>query len=186
MVRAGNVSIIVPKSASIFMLILEEIPMSTFRLFGTAGALVIALAMPAIAQTQTAKPARTTTPAAVSTPAASTAPAGKQHQAGGMWRASTLVGATVYNQSGEAIGTITDLLIRTQGQVGQVVISVGGFLGIDTKLVELPFNRLTFETHAMATTKAKTGTSADASDYSVVLPDATKASLTKMPVFTFH
>lgn len=144
--------------------------MSTLHSFGTAGALVIALAMPAIAKTQQQ----------------TTAPAGKLHQTDGMWRASTLVGATVYNHSGEAIGTISDLLIRTKGEVAQVVISVGGFLGIDTKLVKLPFDKLSFETHAAAKTKAAAGASTHVTDYSVVLPDATKASLTKMPVFTYH
>lgn len=160
--------------------------MSTLRSFGTAGALVIALAMPAVAQTQPTKPVGTPPAATESTPTAGTAPAGKQHQTDGMWRASTLVGATVYNHSGEAIGTIGDLLIRTQGEVAQVVISVGGFLGIDTKLVKLPFDQLRFETQAVAKTKAAAGASTDVTDYSVVLPDATKASLTKMPVFTYH
>ena len=151
--------------------------MSTLRSFGTAGALVIALAMPAVAQTQSATK---------STPTASTAPAGKQQQTDAMWRASTLVGATVYNDSGKAIGTISDLLVRTKGEVAQVVISVGGFLGIDTKLVEVPFDKLRFETQAGAKKKAAAGASKDVTDYSVVLPDGTKALLAKMPVFTFH
>jgi sporulation protein YlmC with PRC-barrel domain len=209
--RADHSLIVTPNPAAIVMPIPKEIPMSTLRSFGTAGALVFALALPAIAQTPPAQtspaqmppaqipPAQTpmaqtpmsqppaTTPrSAQNMPTGTTAPAGRQHKTDGMWRASTLVGATVYNQSGDAIGTISDMLIRRKGEVSEVVISVGGFLGIDTKLVELPFDRLKFENNAMAKTNTAAGTSTNVSDYSVVLPDATKDSLTKMPVFTYH
>jgi hypothetical protein len=118
-------------------------------------------------------------------------------------------GGTVYSDSGQAIGTISNLLIRSQGDVSGVVISVGGFLGIDNKLVELSFNQLKFEPSANSTTDRNettvSGTStpisrvsraesehpvADAavskSAYSVVLLGATKAMLTKMPAFTYH
>lgn len=192
--------------------------MSMFRSFGAAGALVIALAMPAVAQTQPTKLA-TTTPPVAETPLASqphaaiTGPAGRLQKTDGMWRSSTLVGATVYNHSGQAIGTISDLLINPQGDAAQVVISVGGFLGIDSKLVELPFDQLTFEPSANSTaahdataasdkapmaatsaaeaptqepTHAVLAASVGGPDYSVVLPGATKASLMKMPVFTYH
>jgi sporulation protein YlmC with PRC-barrel domain len=58
------------------------------------------------------------------------------------WRASELVGATVYNDQGDSIGTVNDLLIASDGAVANAILSVGGFLGIGTKLVEVPFKNL--------------------------------------------
>jgi sporulation protein YlmC with PRC-barrel domain len=58
------------------------------------------------------------------------------------WRASELVGATVYNDQGDSIGTVNDLLIASDGTVANAILSVGGFLGIGTKLVQVPFKNL--------------------------------------------
>jgi sporulation protein YlmC with PRC-barrel domain len=194
---------------------MKEISMLVLRSFGTASVLAVALAMPALAQTKPAAVATASPLAAESTSATGTAhmavtgPAGTLHKVHGMWRSSALFGATVYSDSGQAIGTISNLLIRSQGDVSGVVISVGGFLGIDNKLVELSFNQLKFEPSANSTTDRNettvSGTStpisrvsraesehpvADAavskSAYSVVLLGATKAMLTKMPAFTYH
>ena len=60
------------------------------------------------------------------------------------WRASGLVGATVYNDQGNSIGAVSDVLVSSDGSVQNVVISVGGFLGIGSKLVEVPFNTIKF------------------------------------------
>lgn len=73
-----------------------------------------------------------------------TAPSGTLEMSHGKWRSSELVGATVYNDEGKSIGTISDLLIGSDGQVSQVVLSVGGFLGIGSKLVAEPFSKLKF------------------------------------------
>lgn len=40
------------------------------------------------------------------------------------------------------MGEIDDLIIDRNGKVGQIILSVGGFLGIDEKLVALPFKPL--------------------------------------------
>ena len=107
--------------------------MLVLRSFGTASVLAVALAMPALAQTKPAAVATASPLAAESTSATGTAhmavtgPAGTLHKVHGMWRSSALVGATVYSDSGQAIGTISNLLIRSQGDVSGVVISVGGF-----------------------------------------------------------
>lgn len=47
------------------------------------------------------------------------------------WRASDILGATVYNDAGEEIGKVDDMIITTKGTVPYAVVSVGGFLGID-------------------------------------------------------
>jgi sporulation protein YlmC with PRC-barrel domain len=60
------------------------------------------------------------------------------------WRASGIVGATVYDDQGNSIGTVSDLLVSSDGSVQNMVISVGGFLGIGSKLVEVPFKNIKF------------------------------------------
>lgn len=72
------------------------------------------------------------------------APTGSLVKTSGDWRASELVGATVYNSDGKSIGTINDLLVSSDGSISNAVISVGGFLGIGQKLVEIPFNQIKF------------------------------------------
>ena len=172
--------------------------------------------MPAAGTMRTAEAAPGTAPATGTLPAARTAyagtkgPAGTLHKVHGMWRSTTLVGATVYNNSGKAIGTIQNLLIQPQGTVSDVVLSVGGFLGIDSKLVTMPFNQIRFQPSVNngsrhdATTNAAVVAPAPASgtaattalntsarpsmrrpDYSAVVPGATKATLTSMPSFSY-
>ena len=72
------------------------------------------------------------------------APNGALMKTHGAWRSTSLVGATVYNDKGVSIGTVDDLLVSPDGGVQTVVISVGGFLGIGSKLVEAPFKSMRF------------------------------------------
>lgn len=57
-------------------------------------------------------------------------------------RASKVIGATVYNESNESIGEVDDIMIPASGGAPVAVISVGGFLGIGSKLVAVPYDRL--------------------------------------------
>jgi sporulation protein YlmC with PRC-barrel domain len=165
------------------------------------------------------------------------APNGRLVTTDGDWRATELVGATVYNDQGDSIGTVDDLLLSSDGTVSNAVLSVGGFLGMGTKLIEVPFKDLRFApsqsnaasgstmarfgnasaapamanrreagVSAPATARAvgasgttiagttipgtavpATGTFApqlgDSHDFSLVLPGATKQSLTADPTF---
>jgi sporulation protein YlmC with PRC-barrel domain len=45
----------------------------------------------------------------------------------------------VYDSSNNKIGEIVDVLVNKGGQVAAVILSVGGFLGMDTKDVAVPF-----------------------------------------------
>ena len=56
-----------------------------------------------------------------------------------------IVGAPVKNQQGEELGTIYDMVVDSQGHVPFAVLSHGGFLGIDEKLVAVPFGSLNFD-----------------------------------------
>lgn len=57
--------------------------------------------------------------------------------------ASSMMGASVYSPNEETIGSISDLLVKTDGTVHGVVIGVGGFLGLGQKSVAIEMNKLT-------------------------------------------
>src|SRR6476619_7842392 len=53
----------------------------------------------------------------------------------GNWRASKVVGLSVYNDNDESIGSINDLLMAKSGSIKAVVVGVGGCLGVGEHLV---------------------------------------------------
>ncbi len=55
---------------------------------------------------------------------------------------SVILNRTVLNNKGEDVAEINDLIINRNGKVEQIILSVGGFLGIDEKLVAMPFKPL--------------------------------------------
>jgi hypothetical protein len=57
--------------------------------------------------------------------------------------ANELIGEGVVNSAGENVATIADLLLDENGTLRQVVLDVGGFLGIASKPVAIDVNRLT-------------------------------------------
>lgn len=70
----------------------------------------------------------------------------------GDWRASKVVGLNVYNDNNESIGSINDLLTDKNGNIKAVVIGVGGFLGMGTHLVAVPFDKIKFVNEPIAYT----------------------------------
>ena len=58
------------------------------------------------------------------------------------WLASNIYKANVYDPSENKIGDVSDLIIDSDGNVTAAVISVGGFLGVGQKDVEIPFKEL--------------------------------------------
>ena len=62
----------------------------------------------------------------------------------GDWRASKLVGLSVYNDNNESLGSINDLLMDKSGNIKAVVLGVGGFLGVGEHLVAVPFDKIKF------------------------------------------
>jgi sporulation protein YlmC with PRC-barrel domain len=102
----------------------------TAGLVGTA-----LLATAAFAQTPTA-----TTDRANMAPAAASDSSSFQ----GTWRASKLVGLSVYNDNNESLGSINDLLTDKDGNIKAVVIGVGGFLGVGEHLVAVPLDKIKF------------------------------------------
>jgi hypothetical protein len=88
-------------------------------------------------------------------------------------RASKVIGSSVYNDHDEKVGSIDDLLIGKDGAM-KAVLSVGGFLGMGTKYVEVPYSDLTF------------GNTQRDSDNRVVLKGATKESLKTQPAYNYY
>ncbi len=115
---------------------------------GLAGSALLATV--AFAQTPTAT--TNMAPAAVSD---------ASHQ--GDWRASKLVGLSVYNDNNESIGSINDLLTDKSGNIKAAVIGVGGFLGVGTHLVAVPFDKIKFVNEPVAYTGAAGAPSATGS-----------------------
>lgn len=62
----------------------------------------------------------------------------------GNWRASKVVGLNVYNDKNENVGSINDLLMDKSGSVKAAVISVGGFLGMGSRLVAVSYDKIKF------------------------------------------
>lgn len=83
------------------------------------------------------------------------------------YRASKVVGSTVVNEGNETIGKIDDLLVSLDGKRPYAVLSIGGFLGMGTHLVALPYDKLQF------------------SDKKIMLPGGTKDGLRMLPEFKF-
>ena len=60
------------------------------------------------------------------------------------YRASKVIGSGVVNDANETIGTIDDLLVSPDGKQPYAVLSIGGFLGMGTRLVVVPYDTLKF------------------------------------------
>jgi hypothetical protein len=83
------------------------------------------------------------------------------------YRASKVVGSTVVNEADQSVGTINDLIITPTEKVPFAVLSVGGFLGIGTKYVVVPYSSLQVHGDKM------------------LLPGATKGALEGLPAFKY-
>lgn len=60
------------------------------------------------------------------------------------WRATKIIGATIYNEADERVGTVDDLIVSRTDRIPYAIISVGGFLGMGKKLVAVPMGNLQF------------------------------------------
>lgn len=83
------------------------------------------------------------------------------------YRASKVIGSTLVNDGNESIGKIDDIIVSPDGKAPFAVLSIGGFLGMGTHLVVVPYDSL------------KLG------DNKVVLPGGTKDALRALPEFKY-
>ena len=83
------------------------------------------------------------------------------------YRASKVIGSSVVNDANETIGMIDDVLVSSDGKQPYAVLSIGGFLGMGTHLVVVPYDTLEF------------------ADKKVTLPGGTKDGLKMLPEFKY-
>jgi sporulation protein YlmC with PRC-barrel domain len=81
------------------------------------------------------------------------------------YRASKLLKQKVYNDKGEKVGEIDDLVLAPDGTLSAAVVEVGGFLGVGKRRVAIPVKQFT------------------AMHPKVTLPGATKEALKGLPEF---
>ena len=60
------------------------------------------------------------------------------------YRASKVIGSSVLNEANQTIGKIDDLLVTRDGKEPYAVLSVGGFLGMGTRMVVIRYDSLKF------------------------------------------
>jgi hypothetical protein len=83
-------------------------------------------------------------------------------------RASKIIGAAVNGSDNTQLATIDDLMMKGDHTVTFAILSVGGVMGMGSKLVAVPIAQLQ-----------------PAADGKFTLPGATKESLNAMPTFVF-
>jgi sporulation protein YlmC with PRC-barrel domain len=83
------------------------------------------------------------------------------------FRVSKIVGSSVVNEANETVGSVDDLIVTPNEKAPYAVLSVGGFLGMGTKYVVVPFGSLQMQ------------------DKKIVLPGATKDALKALPEFKY-
>jgi sporulation protein YlmC with PRC-barrel domain len=153
--------------------------MRTFSRPVLAFSLVLASgALPALSQTPSAGNA-TTAPATheVRTPRADATSPSQRNTVltdSGDVRASKLIGSAVYNDRDEKVGSVEDLVLGKDNKADDVIVSVGGFLGMGKKLVSVPYTQLRLGDTKNASSSNK-----------VVMPGATKESLKGQPEFHY-
>jgi sporulation protein YlmC with PRC-barrel domain len=80
------------------------------------------------------------------------APAINQAQnTAGKWRASKLMGVDIYGPNNEKVGDVTEVIVDRNGRIESVTVGVGGFLGIGTKDVAIPFDQIAWSDQPMTT-----------------------------------
>jgi len=84
------------------------------------------------------------------------------------FRSSKIVGSSVVNEANETVGSVDDLIVTSNEKAPYAVLSVGGFLGMGTKYVVVPFGSLQMP------------------DKKIVLPGATKDALKALPEFKYN
>ena len=90
----------------------------------------------------------------------------------GDWRASKIVGLSVYNDNNGKVGSINDLLMDKSGNIKAVVLGVGGFLGMGEHLVAVPLDKVKFINEPVAYA-GTASTGAPSSGGSMTNPPAT-------------
>jgi sporulation protein YlmC with PRC-barrel domain len=82
----------------------------------------------------------------------------------GEWQSSKLIHMNVYNGQNEKIGDIKELMLDKSGKINDVVIGVGGFLGMGEHDVAVKFDQLKWSNGPATTGSAQPATAAKNTD----------------------
>jgi len=94
--------------------------------------------------------------------------AGEPTQIAKGWSAKrSVMGQKLYNDSGDVIGKIKDLIVSPDENISYVIVSAGGFLGIASYDVAIPVQQIKRDKDRF------------------ILPGATKSTVKAMPRFTY-
>ena len=84
------------------------------------------------------------------------------------FRASKIIGTSIVNDANETIGKIDDLIVSPDdNKTAYVILSVGGWIGLGSHLIALPYDTLRI------------------SNSKITLPGATKDGLKNLPEFKY-
>ncbi len=78
-----------------------------------------------------------------------------------------IIGHVVYNEAGDKVGKIDDLIVAPDSSVSYAIVGAGGFVGLRRHHVAIPVAQLTQK------------------DGEFLLPGATKAAIKAMPAFDY-
>jgi sporulation protein YlmC with PRC-barrel domain len=130
--------------------------LNKFRTSAAVAALLIGAAPLAYAQTNT-------TPTTPSTPPATHAAPPATHAASAMptmiqpdqFRASKMIGSSVYDVQNRDIGSVKDLIVDKDGKVAAVIVDVGTFLGMGGKSVAVDLADIKSDNNRLTLNKTK-------------------------------
>ena len=74
----------------------------------------------------------------------------------GEWRSSKLIGVNVYNEANEKIGAIEELIVDKSSKVENIILGVGGFLGMGEHYVAVPMDKLKWVNEPVRTSSTAT------------------------------
>ena len=83
------------------------------------------------------------------------------------YRASKVIGENVVNDANETVGKVDDIILSSDGKSAFAVLSVGGFLGVGTKLIAMPYDAIKVLNNKLT------------------MPGATKDALKALPEFKY-
>jgi hypothetical protein len=153
--------------------------MSRIRLLAALVGIGLLVVHPSLAQT----------PAQAPPAAPASVPAGSLERVQNAWPARSLLGASVFNDSGQRVATVRDLLLTDDAKVDRVVLAVGP----RGRLVAVAFSQLKFvpsqrfDTPVLAVrgrmSRMVSVAHTDRRPYGIMLPGVTQASLLQMERF---
>jgi hypothetical protein len=90
-----------------------------------------------------------------------------QYVATGWSAKRQILGRTIYNEAGDKVGKVDDLIIAPDREVSFAIVGAGGFVGLHRHQVAIPVAQLTQHEGAL------------------VLPGATRAAIKSLPNFEY-